>query len=304
MNNNNQAANLWDKLKVLPQYFIPQHFLTSLVYRLTRCETPWFKNFIINKFIKVFKVDMSLALNPDPESYSSFNTFFTRELSADARPIQLDEKNILCPVDGSVSQIGNIAKENDDDDTIIQAKGKSYTLKHLLLEDELVNMFSGGTFATLYLAPKDYHRIHMPISGKLSRMIYVPGKLFAVNAHTARAVNAVFAKNERVINIFHTDIGPMAMIMVGALFVGSMETVWAGQITPDKNRIINNVQYSDHEAVRLQQGQEMGRFNMGSTVILLFPKSIIQWSAEMVADKTIVMGEKVARVNTDLMVSN
>jgi len=304
MNNNNQAANLWDKLKVLPQYFIPQHFLTSLVYRLTRCKTPWFKNFIINKFIKVFKVDMSLAQNPDPESYTSFNTFFTRELSADARPIQLDEKNILCPVDGSVSQIGNIAKENDDDDTIIQAKGKSYTLKHLLLEDELVNMFSGGTFATLYLAPKDYHRIHMPISGKLSRMIYVPGKLFAVNAHTARAVNAVFAKNERVINIFHTDIGPMAMIMVGALFVGSMETVWAGQITPDKNRIINNVQYSDHEAVRLQQGQEMGRFNMGSTVILLFPKSIIQWSAEMVADKTIVMGEKVARVNTDLMVSN
>ncbi|MCH8977193.1 MAG: phosphatidylserine decarboxylase [Proteobacteria bacterium] len=237
---------------------------------------------------------MSLALNPDPESYSSFNTFFTRELSADARPIQLDEKNILCPVDGSVSQIGNIAKKNDADDTIIQAKGKSYTLKHLLLEDELVNMFSGGTFATLYLAPKDYHRIHMPISGKLSRMIYVPGKLFAVNAHTARAVNAVFAKNERVINIFHTDIGPMAMIMVGALFVGSMETVWAGQITPDKNRIINNVQYSDDEAVRLQQGQEMGRFNMGSTVILIFTKDTMRWASGMVADKNIVMGESIA----------
>ena len=299
MNNNNQAANLWDKLKVLPQYFIPQHFLTSLVYRLTRCDIPWFKNFIINQFINVFKVDMSLALNPDPESYSSFNTFFTRELSPGARPVSSDDRNIISPVDGIISQIDKI-----ENDTIMQAKGKSYTLKHLLLEDELVNMFSGGTFATLYLAPKDYHRIHMPISGKLSRMIYVPGKLFAVNAHTARAVNAVFAKNERVINIFHTDIGPMAIIMVGALFVGSMETVWAGQITPDKNRIINNVQYSDHEAVRLQQGQEMGRFNMGSTVILLFPKSIIQWSAEMVADKTIVMGEKVARVNTDLMVSN
>ncbi|MCH8162591.1 MAG: phosphatidylserine decarboxylase [Proteobacteria bacterium] len=289
MNNNNQAANLWDKLKVLPQYFIPQHFLTSLVYRLTRCETPWFKNFIINKFIKVFKVDMSLALNPDPESYSSFNTFFTRELSPEARPVSSDDRNIISPVDGIISQIDKI-----ENDTIMQAKGKSYTLKHLLLEDELVNMFSGGTFATLYLAPKDYHRIHMPISGKLSRMIYVPGKLFAVNAHTARAVNAVFAKNERVINIFHTDIGPMAIIMVGALFVGSMETVWAGQITPAKDRIINNVQYSDNEAVRLQQGQEMGRFNMGSTVILLFPKDTMRWASGMVADKTIVMGENIA----------
>jgi len=289
MNNNNQAANLWDKLKVLPQYFIPQHFLTSLVYRLTRCDIPWFKNFIINQFINVFKVDMSLALNPDPESYSSFNTFFTRELSPGARPVSSDDRNIISPVDGIISQIDKI-----ENDTIMQAKGKSYTLKHLLLEDELVNMFSGGTFATLYLAPKDYHRIHMPISGKLSRMIYVPGKLFAVNAHTARAVNAVFAKNERVINIFHTDIGPMAIIMVGALFVGSMETVWAGQITPAKDRIINNVQYSDNEAVRLQQGQEMGRFNMGSTVILLFPKDTMRWASGMVADKTIVMGENIA----------
>jgi len=304
MNKNNQSTSLKDNLKVLPQYFIPQHFLTSLVYRLTRTETTWFKNFIIKQFIKVFKVDMSLAQNPDPESYTSFNTFFTRQLRSEARPIQLDEKNILCPVDGSVSQIGNIAKNNDDDDTIIQAKGKSYTLKHLLLEDELVTIFSGGTFATLYLAPKDYHRIHMPISGKLSCMIYVPGKLFAVNSHTARAVNAVFAKNERVINIFNTDIGPMAMIMVGALFVGSMETVWAGQITPAKDRIISNAQYSDGETISLEQGQEMGRFNMGSTVILLFPKDVMKWSADIVADKTIVMGEKIARVNSDLVVSN
>ena len=135
-------------------------------------------------------------------------------------------------------------------------------------------------------------------------MIYVPGKLFAVNTHTARAVNAVFAKNERVINIFNTDIGPMAMVMVGALFVGSMETVWAGQITPAKDRIISNTQYSDGETISLEQGQEMGRFNMGSTVILLFPKDVMQWSADIVADKTIVMGEKIARVNTDLVVSN
>jgi len=300
----NQAANLWDKLKVLPQYFIPQHFLTSLVYRLTRCEIPWFKNSLIKLFIRIFKVDMSLALNTDPESYISFNTFFTRELSPEARPVSAGKQDIICPVDGAISQIGKIAYKNNDDDAIIQAKGKSYTLKHLLLEDELVTMFSGGTFATLYLAPKDYHRIHMPISGKLSCMIYVPGKLFAVNAHTARAVNAVFAKNERVINIFNTDIGPMAMVMVGALFVGSMETVWAGQITPAKDRIISNTQYSDGGTISLEQGQEMGRFNMGSTVILLFPKDVMQWSADIVADKTIVMGEKIARVNTNLVVSN
>lgn len=286
----NQAATLWDKLKVLPQYIIPQHFLTSLVYRITRSETPLLKNFIIKQFIKIFNVDMSLSKNPDPDSYISFNDFFTRELSADARPITLDNHAILCPVDGAVSQAGQI-----ENDTIIQAKGKSYTLKHLLLEDELVNMFSGGTFATLYLAPKDYHRIHMPISGQLMRMIYVPGKLFAVNGHTARVVDAVFAKNERVINIFDTDIGPMAMIMVGALFVGSMETVWAGQITPAKNRIISDTQYPN-EDVQLRQGHEMGRFNMGSTVILLFAKDIMEWASGMVAKKAIVMGERIGSV--------
>jgi len=289
-----QLTNWLDKLRVLPQYFIPQHFITSLVYRITRCETPWFKNILIKLFISVFDVDMTLANNPDPESYSSFNTFFTRELSAEARPIVLNNHTILCPVDGIVSQIGNI-NQNNDLNSIIQAKGKSYTLKDLLVEDELVSMFSGGTFATLYLAPKDYHRIHMPVSGQLTRMIYVPGKLFAVNAHTLRVVDAVFARNERVINIFSTDIGPMAMVMIGALNVGSMETVWAGQITPAKDRVINDTQYSDGD-VHLEQGQEMGRFNMGSTVILLFPKDVMQWSDDMVAEKVIVMGEIVGSV--------
>jgi phosphatidylserine decarboxylase len=287
---NNQSASWLDKLRVLPQYFIPQHFITSLVYRITRCETPWFKNNLIKIFIHVFDVDMTLANNPDPESYTSFNTFFTRELSPEARPITLDNHTILSPVDGAVSQVGNI-----QDDTIIQAKGKSYTLNNLLVKDELVSMFSGGAFATLYLSPKDYHRIHMPISGQLSRMIYVPGKLFAVNSHTLRVVDAVFARNERVINIFNTDIGPMAMVLVGALNVGSMETVWAGQITPVDARVINDTQYSDGD-VKLKQGQEMGRFNMGSTVILLFPKDVIQWSAEMVAEKIIVMGEKIGTI--------
>jgi phosphatidylserine decarboxylase len=287
---NDPIASWLDKLRVLPQYFIPQHFISSLVYSITRCETPWFKNILIKLFISVFDVDMSLANNPDPESYSSFNTFFTRELSPEARPISLDEKTILSPVDGAVSQVGNI-----QNDTIIQAKGKSYTLKDLLVEDKLVTMFTGGTFATLYLSPKDYHRIHMPVSGQLKRMIYVPGKLFAVNSHTVRVVDSVFARNERVINIFNTDTGAMAMVMVGALNVGSMDTVWAGQITPAKDRVINDTQYSEGD-VQLQQGQEMGRFNMGSTVILLFPKDAMQWSDEMMAEKTIIVGEGIGHV--------
>lgn len=289
---NDLIASLIDKLRVLPQYLIPQHFITGLVYQITRCETPWFKNTLIKLFISVFDVDMTLANNPDPESYSSFNTFFTRELSPDARPLTLGDQTVLCPVDGSVSQVGGIKN-----DTIIQAKGKSYTLKDLLVDDELVEQFSDGDFATLYLSPKDYHRIHMPVSGQLKRMIYVPGKLFAVNSHTVRVVDSVFAKNERVINIFETRIGPMAMIMVGALNVGSMETVWAGQITPAEDSIINDTQYSDGD-VHLEQGQEMGRFNMGSTVILLFPKDVMQWSAEIVAEKGIVMGESIGSVKS------
>ncbi len=287
---NDPIASWLCRLRVLPQYFIPQHFITSLVYEITRCEIPWFKNILIKLFISVFDVDISLANNPDPESYPSFNTFFTRELSAKARPIILDERKILCPVDGAVSQIGNI-----QNGTIIQAKGKSYTLKNLLIENNLVTAFSGGTFATLYLSPKDYHRIHMPLSGELSRMIYVPGKLFSVNSHTVRVVNSVFARNERVINIFNTGIGSMAMVMVGALNVGSIETVWAGQITPAKDRVISDTQYSDNEFL-LEQGQEMGRFNMGSTVILLFPQDIMEWSDEIAADRGIVMGKEIGFV--------
>ena len=290
----NQIVSYLDRLRVQPQYFIPQHFITSLVYRISRCEIPWFKNNLIKLFIRVFDVDMSLASDPDPESYASFNSFFTRELSAKARPIRLDNQSILCPVDGAVSQV-SLIDQNNNTDTIIQAKGKSYTLKDLLVKDRLVKIFSGGAFATLYLSPKDYHRIHMPMSGQLSRMIYVPGHLFAVNSHTVRAVDLVFARNERVINIFNTDIGPMAMVMVGALNVSSMETVWAGQITPAKNRDINDTKYLDDE-VQLKQGQEMGRFNMGSTVILLFPKDVIEWTAGMVAEKHIVMGENIAHV--------
>ena len=277
-----------DTIKVLPQYVIPQHFLTSLVYRISRCRWPPLKNSLIKTFIKLFKVDMRSALEPEPARYDSFNDFFARKLVATARPIASAQHSVISPVDGTVSQVGDIRQQG-----IIQAKGKSYTLEHLLVADELTAQFSDGKFATLYLSPKDYHRVHLALAGKLVRMIYVPGRLFAVNAHTVKVVNAVFARNERVISVFATDAGQMAVIMVGALLVGSMETVWAGQITPAKNRVILDKHYS---TPNLKQGEEMGRFNMGSTVILLFPRNSIRWLPDLITGKTILMGQKIAEI--------
>ena len=285
---NSERTSMSDIIKVLPQYVIPQHFLTSLVYRISRCRWPLLKNGLIKTFIKLFKVDMRSALEPAPASYSSFNDFFTRRLVVTARPIASAQHSVISPVDGTVSQVGDIRQHN-----IIQAKGKLYTLKHLLVADELTTQFSDGKFITLYLAPKDYHRVHLALAGTLTRMIYVPGRLFAVNAHTVKVVDAVFARNERVINVFATDAGPMAIIMVGALLVGSMETVWAGPITPAKDKIILDKHYS---APTLQQGEEMGRFNMGSTVILLFPQNSIRWSPDLIIGKTILMGQKIAEI--------
>ena len=285
---NSERTSMSDIIKVLPQYVIPQHFLTSLVYQISRCRWPLLKNSLIKTFIKLFKVDMHSALEPAPTSYSSFNDFFTRRLVATARPIASAQHSVISPVDGTVSQVGDIRQHN-----IIQAKGKSYTLKHLLVADELTTQFSDGKFITLYLAPKDYHRVHLALAGTLTRMIYVPGRLFAVNAHTVKVVDAVFARNERVINVFATDAGPMAIIMVGALLVGSMETVWAGPITPAKDKVILDKHYS---APTLQQGEEMGRFNMGSTVILLFPQNSIRWSPDLIIGKTILMGQKIAEI--------
>lgn len=286
----NLLIHLGNKIIVLPQYFIPQHLITGLVHRITRCETVWFKNFLIKQFIQLFKVDMTLAEEPKPENYAHFNAFFTRTLIATARPIQADKTKILCPVDGVISQVGEI-----NDYAVIQAKGKSYSLHDLLTAKIFAGTFRHGSFATLYLAPKDYHRIHMPLTGQLVNMIYVPGKLFSVDPITVRTVNAVFTKNERVINIFNTDIGYLAIIMVGALNVSSMETVWSGEITPNQQRIIRHEQYA-HDEVILQQGEEMGRFNMGSTVIVLFQKDVIRWGSELSVGDPVIMGQNIADV--------
>lgn len=283
------TTHIGERAKAYIQYLIPQHLLSRMAYRISRCRTPWLKNILIKQFIMIFKVDMALAKEPDPNNYSSFNQFFTRELSATGT-IVTNDRNILSPVDGRVSQAGNI-----EDDVLIQAKGKLYTLKQLLTVNELADTFKDGAYINLYLAPKDYHRIHMPLAGELRRMIYVPGKLFAVNPYTVKVINGVFTKNERVINIFKTSIGTMAIVMVGALNVGGMETVWAGQVAPDKNRAINDIKYSDNnKKINLRQGREMGRFNMGSTVILLFSGDTIRWSPKITAGETVTVGGNIA----------
>jgi len=263
---------------------IPQHGLSNFVYKLTRIRKPWFKDWAINWFIKKFNVDMSLAIQPDANAYKDFNSFFTRSLRNDARP--LCEHGLCSPVDGTISQIGQI-----NDETILQAKNHHYDLTALLGGSAtLAHHFRDGSFCCIYLSPRDYHRIHMPITGNLREMTYVPGKLYSVNTYTAETVPGLFAINERVLNIFDTDSGPMALIQVGAINVGSMETVWHGMVTPPYGKEITTWRY-DKQTIELQRGDEMGRFNMGSTVILLFAKDAIEWHEALAATDTVRMGQ-------------
>lgn len=268
----------------LPQYVIPQHSLSMVMYRLTRCEVVWFKNAFIHFITRQYKVNVSEADEPSLSAYPSFNAFFTRLLKKDARPIA--DCEIVSPVDGVVSQAGPIISGQ-----IVQAKGQEYSLLSLLGgDDALTAEFVGGQFATIYLSPKDYHRIHMPITGKLRKMRYVPGKLFSVSPRTARAVPDLFARNERVVVTFDTAIGPMVMVLVGAIFVGSMSTVWSGQITPGYGKVVQQWTYDGEQAISIGQGEEMGRFNMGSTVVLLFGKAAQQFNALVEAEEPIKLG--------------
>ena len=280
-------SGLWDYVRVLPQFILPQHAISRMVYRITRCEWPPLKNLLIRSFIAWFKVDMGLALQSEISAFKHFNQFFTRALKTGARPVAGDVNTILCPVDGRISQIGRIQSGD-----IFQAKNRTYDLQTLLAGDRNSALaFKDGAFVTLYLAPCDYHRVHMPVDGKLLRMTYVPGRLFAVNTHTTRVVDNLFARNERIISIFETALGPMAIILVGALNVGSMETVWAGAVTPAGKREITTVDYAGNgPEIRLKRGHEMGRFNMGSTVIVLFGKDAVAWSPHMHPDRPVVMG--------------
>ncbi|MDH3325189.1 MAG: archaetidylserine decarboxylase [Gammaproteobacteria bacterium] len=287
-----------EAIKIIPQHILPHHLLSAIMHAITRSKITYFKNFAIRTIIKIYDVDMKDAVASDPTDYPSFNHFFTRQLKPNARPICAGEHTIASPVDAKVSQLGEI-----DENRIFQAKGHSYTVEKLLGDNEMAKMFAGGEFATLYLSPRDYHRIHTPLHGKLKKMIHIPGKLFSVNAVTAENVPELFARNERVVTLFDTDAGPMAAVLVGAIFVSSMETVWAGTITPPAGKKVRKWDYdsetdtSSNLNLELNKGDELGRFNMGSTVILLFPKDKMTWNSTLKAGSSVFMGQEIGTVN-------
>ena len=273
-----------DRLAVLPQYLIPKQALTVFAGWVAGGQWGGVTTAIINWFVKRYNVNMAEAANPDTASYNSFNTFFTRPLRTDARP--LAAAPLVSPVDGAISQCGPIAG-----DRVFQAKGHSYSTQALLGGDAaLAAEFQDGQFATLYLSPRDYHRIHMPCAGQLKRMVSVPGELFSVNPTTARGVPGLFARNERVVCVFDGEFGPFVMVLVGATIVGSMATVWHGVVNPPRPGAVREWTY-EMGNIALAQGEEMGRFLLGSTVVMLFPKGAMEFKPVWTPTRAIVMGE-------------
>ncbi|GFD90537.1 phosphatidylserine decarboxylase proenzyme [Tenacibaculum sp. KUL152] len=264
-----------DWLKVNLQYVTPKHLLSRLVGKLAEAEMGSVTTFFIKTFIKQYNVDMTEALYEDPTHYRSFNAFFTRPLKPDARSIDDNDNVLIHAVDGTVSQFGDI-----NSDSIFQAKGHDFSLTTLLGgKPEIAAPFKNGKFATIYLAPRDYHRIHMPVEGTLTDMIYVPGELFSVNPLTAQNIPGLFARNERVVALFDTPVGKMAMVLVGATIVASIETVWSGTVTPPAGKNVQHWSYEkDSEAaVKLEKGAELGRFKLGSTIVVCFEKDMIEF---------------------------
>ncbi len=280
---------LLDRLSTTLLRILPQHLLAAGMYRLMRAETPWLKDLLIRKISQRYGVDMSEAEQSDPSVYPNFNAFFTRALKADARAIAGDA--LVSPADGTISRIGSI-----DGDRLIQAKDHDFDLLALLAGDKrMAETFHDGLFATIYLSPKDYHRVHMPLDGTLESMIFVPGDLFSVSDATTQLVPDLFARNERVICHFSTPLGPMAVILVGAIFVGSMETVWHGEVRAGRGEP-TKWRYRGEDRRPFATGDEIGRFNMGSTVILLLPKQSAQWLDALDSGSTVRMGQAIANL--------
>jgi len=279
-----------DRFAVLPQYLFPKQALTSFAGFVASRERGWVTTEIIRRFVAKYQVNMDEALNPDIASYATFNDFFTRALKPGVRP--LANVDLVSPVDGAISQFGAIEK-----DQIFQAKGHHYSTTALVGGDAaLAAHYQDGHFATLYLSPRDYHRIHMPCDGRLTRMIYVPGELFSVNPVTARGVPGLFARNERVVCVFESARGPFVLVLVGATIVGSMATVWHGVVNPPRGKTVRQWDYPNEptSAIRLKQGEEMGRFLLGSTVVMLFPKGPLQFNPEWAPGREIRLGEAMA----------
>lgn len=280
----------WQRAKVAFQYIMPQLYLTQLAGWFAQQKWGAVTHFVIKVFAKKYNVDMSEAKKENFSDYESFNQFFIRELKDDARKINENPTALCLPADGRVSQIGHI-----DDERLLQAKGHFFSLSDLLAGDEeLVNTFKNGEFATIYLSPRDYHRVHMPCDATLRKMIYVPGDLFSVNPFLAEHVPNLFARNERVICVFDTEFGPMVQILVGATITASMSTVWAGVINPPRTGEIKVWTYQGDNAIKLTKGQEMGAFQLGSTVINLFPANSVTLAEHLEVDVPVRMGEILA----------
>jgi phosphatidylserine decarboxylase len=282
-----------DRLAVLPQYLLPKQALTALAGRFARWQGGNTTTWVIRRFVARYQVNMAEAARPDVAAYPSFNEFFTRELKAGARP--LAQADLVCPVDGAISQFGPVVG-----DQVFQAKGHSYSTTALVGGDAaLAARFENGHFATLYLSPCDYHRIHMPCDGRLTRMVHVPGELFSVNPTTARGVPGLFARNERVVCVFEGPQGPFVLVLVGATIVGSMATVWHGVVNPPRPGTLREWRYdgANDAPIALRQGDEMGRFLLGSTVVMLFPKGPLRFNPEWSPGRAIRLGEAMAMRN-------
>jgi phosphatidylserine decarboxylase len=282
-----------DRFAVLPQYLLPKQALTRFAGFVASRERGWVTTEIIRRFVAKYRVNMDEALDADIAGYLTFNDFFTRALKPGARP--LAQADLVCPVDGAISQFGAIAH-----DQLIQAKGHQYSTTAMVGGDAaLAARYQDGHFATIYLSPKDYHRIHMPCDGRLSRMIYVPGELFSVNPVTARGVPGLFARNERVVCVFESARGPFVLALVGATIVGSMATVWHGVVNPPRGKVVREWRYpaspdKPEASIFLKQGEEMGRFLLGSTVVLLFPKGNLRFNPDWAPGRAVRLGEAMA----------
>ncbi len=286
----NKKTGITERFFLLCQYLIPHYLISKLFNYFSRSQIPLLKNWMISRFIKLYGIDLKEAKLEDPLAYSSFNMFFTRALKNTARPIFGDDTCIVSPADGVISQFGQIHA-----DRIFQAKNHPYSLTELLGgNSERAKPFLKGTFLTIYISPKDYHRVHMPFGGKLQEMVHIPGRLFPVNPIISKNVQNLFSRNKRVVCFFHTKHGPMALILIGAMIVSSIETVWSNSVVPDKDSIYS-ICYENQRAIYLGKGEEMGRFRMGSTVIAIFGSSMnITWLDTLSIDQSIHMGNALA----------
>ena len=275
---------------VAVQFLLPQRLCCRVVYWLARSQRPWLKRLLIQGFLRLYDVDMNEAEEPDPRAYRSFNEFFVRALQSGARPIADDHGTIVCPVDGTLTEFGRL-----DTDRLLQAKGMTYTLGNLLGENsELLETFHGGSFLTVYLAPHNYHRVHAPVGGLLDRGRYIPGKRFSVNRATASAIDTLFCRNERVALWLSTNSGYAVVVMIGALNVASLSTALTGEIESGSERLL-----SPDLPVRIERGGELGRFNLGSTIVAVFPRGSVEWLETLAPGQTVRMGQALGRLTGD-----